>query len=104
MTTFSPSPPSSSADLRVPLLLTLLFWPAVISLVVFSPSLVVDLIAVPVVFAVYFLTLIGYGLLVDVRDQRTHKAQRRRRHSYSRLSDGLPSHLSVASRSRGVVG
>jgi hypothetical protein len=85
-TTLNSTATSSSADVRVPILLTLLFWPAAICWAIFSPSLVDALVGVPSIFVLYGLTLVAYSLLVEVRDGHQLHAPRRVRHSHMRLS------------------
>jgi hypothetical protein len=68
--------------------LTLGFWPAVISLIIFSPSVIFGLMGVVAVFALYFLGLVGYALHVDIRDRRTNQTPRMRQ-GRQRVSHGL---------------
>lgn len=95
LTTFSPaSTSSSSASLRVPILLTLLFWPTAICLLIFSPSVVDDVVGIAAIFAVYGLMLLGYGLVVEVNDRRHGRPLRRQRLSHVHLPHSRPFHVS----------
>ncbi len=93
-TTSSPGLPPSSASARVPILLTVLLWPAVICLVIFSPSFLDDLIGVPAIFVLYALMLVGYALVVEARDLGAHHALVRVRQKHLHLIHPRPPHVS----------
>lgn len=64
----STSVPASRSTARwVVLLSTLGFWIAVISLLVYSPSLIIDLVGVLAIFVLYVGLLFGCALLSDAR-------------------------------------
>jgi hypothetical protein len=75
--THSPAATASSASARVPVLLTLAFWPAAICFPFFSPTVLDDLIGVPAIFLVYVLMLVGYVQLVEAKDRRRHPSTQR---------------------------
>ncbi len=93
-TTYSPPPTTRLATARVPVLLTLAFWPALIFLLIFSPSIIDDLIGFVAIFTVYCLMLIGWGLRNEAGDRRQPSGSRHVRPRQSRRYHGKPTPIS----------